>query len=89
MTAHSAIHDAEAIERLVAALPVPDVAPRGDLWVAWEEEVALGCLALRELTPATAELKRMYARQGPRASSVRDTRVSCPLTATSLDRLRE
>jgi GNAT superfamily N-acetyltransferase len=70
IAAHSAIHDAEAVERVVAALPEPYVAPRGVLWVAWEDEQALGCLALHELAPDTAELKRMYVRPESRGRGV-------------------
>ena len=70
MTIHSAVHGADAIERLVAALPVPYVAPRGDLWVAWEGAVPLGCLALHALAPTTAELKRMYVRPEARGRGV-------------------
>jgi len=70
MTVHSAVHDAEAIEQLVAALPVPYVAPRGNLWVAWEGAVALGCIALHGLAPTTAELKRMYVRPEARGRGV-------------------
>jgi putative acetyltransferase len=70
MAAHSAIHDTEAIERVVAALPAPYVAPRGGLWVAWEGVEALGCVALQALAPATAELKRMYVRPEARGRGV-------------------
>ena len=70
IAAHSAIHDAEAVERVAAALPEPYVAPRGVLWVAWEGEEALGCVALQELAPDTAELKRMYVRPESRGRGV-------------------
>lgn len=72
--AASASDDAEAAEaaaeRVVAVLPEPYVAPRGVLWVAWEREEALGCLALQELAPDTAELKRMYVRPESRGRGV-------------------
>jgi putative acetyltransferase len=70
IAAHSAIHDAEAIERVVAALPAPYVAPGGGLWVAWDRAEALGCVALQALAPATAELKRMYVRPEARRRGV-------------------
>ena len=70
MVAASAIPDAEGIERIVAALPTPYVAPRGFLWVAWDAQEALGCLALHELAPETAELKRMYVRPESRGRGV-------------------
>lgn len=70
IAAHSTIHDAEAVERVVAALPEPYVAPRGALWVAWEDDEALGCIALQELASDTGELKRMYVRPEARGRGV-------------------
>ena len=67
---HSAAHDAATIERIVAALPAPYVAPAGDLWVAWADAAALGCVALHALAPDTAELKRMYVRPEARGRGV-------------------
>ena len=58
--AHSENHSAEEIEGAVAALPNPYVAPRGAFWVAWENDVAVGCVAIQEIDHDTAELKRMY-----------------------------
>ncbi|HSQ30425.1 MAG TPA: GNAT family N-acetyltransferase [Gemmatimonadaceae bacterium] len=70
ITAHSDVHGAQVAERIVAALPEPYVAPRGALWVAWEHAEAVGCLALHELAPDTAELKRMYVRPESRGRGV-------------------
>ena len=70
LAAHSTVHDVEAIERVVAALPAPYVAPGGGLWVAWEGSDALGCVALQAQAPATAELKRMYVRPDARGRGV-------------------
>jgi ribosomal protein S18 acetylase RimI-like enzyme len=67
---HSAAHDETITEQIVAALPAPYVAPAGDLWVAWAESVALGCVALHALAPDTAELKRMYVRPEARGRGV-------------------
>ena len=69
--AHSTAHDAESAERIVEALPSPYVA----LWVAWRVgpahgDEALGCVALHELAPDTAELKRMYVRPEARGRGV-------------------
>jgi putative acetyltransferase len=72
MAAHSTIHDAAAIERVVVALPAPYDGPRGGLWLAWAGAEALGCVALQALSPtsATAELKRMYVRPEARGRGV-------------------
>ncbi len=69
--AHSTAHDAASAERIVAALPAPYAA----LWVAWRVDdahgdEALGCVALHELAPDTAELKRMYVRPEARGRGV-------------------
>jgi putative acetyltransferase len=70
MMAASAIPDVEVVERVVAVLPEPYVPPRGVLWVAWDDREALGCVALHELAPDTAELKRMYVRPESRGRGV-------------------
>jgi GNAT superfamily N-acetyltransferase len=88
---HSTIHGVETVERIVAALPEPYVAPRGALWVAWEDEEALGCLALQELAPDTAELKRMYVRPESRGRGVARRLVEHAIevaTARGYSRLR-
>ena len=68
--AHSSAHDAAGAERIVEALPAPYVAPTGALWVAWIGDEALGCVALHELAPDVAELKRMYVRPEARGRGV-------------------
>jgi len=68
--ASSAIHDVAAAERIVAALPAPYVAPNGALWVAWDGDAAVGCLAMQEIAPDTAELKRMYVAPEARGRGV-------------------
>src|SRR5512146_826247 len=70
MLAHSEVHDVAAVERVVNALPAPYAPPRGGLWVAWDGDAAVGCLALRELAPDTAELKRMYVSPEARGRGV-------------------
>jgi putative acetyltransferase len=70
MLAASATQDTDAIDRVIAALPAPYVAPRGMLWLAWDGEEAVGCLALHELSPDSAELKRMYVRGESRGRGV-------------------
>jgi ribosomal protein S18 acetylase RimI-like enzyme len=66
----STVHDAAAADKVVAALPAPYLAPTGALWVAWVEGEALGCVALQEIGPGTAELKRMYVRPQARGRGV-------------------
>jgi GNAT superfamily N-acetyltransferase len=61
---------AEADERVIANLPAPYVAPYGVIWIAWDGAEALGCLALHEIAPDTAELKRMYVRTDARGRGV-------------------
>ena len=70
--AHSSAHDAAGAERIVDALPAPYVAPTGALWVAWIGDEALGCVALHELAPDTAELKRMFVRPEARGRAACD-----------------
>jgi putative acetyltransferase len=57
-------------EREVAALPGAYVPPGGGLWVAREDEGPAGCVALRPLVAASAELKRLYVRPGFRGRRV-------------------
>lgn len=70
MLAHAEVHDVAAVERVVNALPAPYAPPRGALWIAWDSDVAVGCLALHELAPDTAELKRMYVAPEARGRGV-------------------
>lgn len=79
------------IEHVVAAIPAPYVAPRGTLWVAWDDGEALGCVALLELAPDTAELKRMYVRPESRGRGVARRLVEHAIaaaTARGYSRLR-
>lgn len=70
MLAHSEVHDVVAVERVVNALPAPYAAPHGALFVAWDGDAAVGCLAFHELAPDTAELKRMYVASEARGRGV-------------------
>jgi GNAT superfamily N-acetyltransferase len=70
LQAHSTVHDAESAERIVAALPAPYLAPDGALWVAWDGDEAVGCVAIHALEPGVAELKRMFVRPEARGRGV-------------------
>lgn len=41
-------------------MPGPYVPPRGGIWIASTGARALGCVALRPMTPEAAEMKRMF-----------------------------
>lgn len=68
--AHSTAHTPEETERVIAALPAPYVPPRGGLWVAWDDDVAAGCVALQPIADDVAELKRMYVRPEARRRGI-------------------
>ncbi len=53
-----------------AALPGPYVPPRGGLWLARAVEGGVGCVALRPLDAAVAEVKRMYVNSAWRGHGV-------------------
>jgi GNAT superfamily N-acetyltransferase len=89
MLAHAGVHDVAAIERVIAALPAPYIAPRGALWIAWDGDAPVGCLALHELEPSTAELKRMYVVPDARGRGVARHLVEHAIAvATSLGYMR-
>jgi len=46
----------------LSRLPGEYAAPDGRLYVAWVDDQAAGCVALRPLGAGTAELKRLYVR---------------------------
>ena len=55
-----AYFDAEAFEQELASLPGKYVPPRGQLLLATLEGTPAGCVALREIDPASCEMKRMF-----------------------------
>jgi putative acetyltransferase len=57
-------------ERELQELPGAYAAPAGVLLVAWVEEEAAGCVALRDLGETTCEMKRLYVRPGFRGLGV-------------------
>lgn len=54
--------DFQGFDREVAGLPGDYAPPRGALLVARTERTVVGCIALRPLEGATAEVKRLYVR---------------------------
>lgn len=52
----------QGFEQELASLPGSYGPPRGRLFLALEEEMALGCVGLRADVGATCEMKRLYVR---------------------------
>jgi len=68
--AHSEAHDPSQISAIVDKLPDPYVSPAGGLWVAWDGDDAVGCVALQSLSSDTGEVKRMYVRPEHRGKGI-------------------
>lgn len=68
--ANSTAHTPEETERVIMSLPAPYLPPRGGLWVAWDGDVAAGCVALQPIAEGVAELKRMYVRPESRRRGI-------------------
>lgn len=52
----------QKFEEELAGLPGEYAPPRGRLILALDGDEAMGCAALRELTPVVCEMKRLYVR---------------------------
>lgn len=71
--AHSSAHTPDETERVIAALPSPYVGPGGGIWVAYDDDVALGSAALQPQSEGIGELKRMFVRPEARGRGVART----------------
>ncbi len=54
----------------LAALPGLFCPPKGAILLAWENDLLLGCVALRPLEDSIAEIKRLYVRPIARSKGV-------------------
>jgi len=68
--AHSEAHDPSQISAIIDKLPSPYVAPGGGLWVAWDGDEAVGCVALQSIADDVGEVKRMYVRPEHRGKGI-------------------
>jgi putative acetyltransferase len=50
----------------LAGLPGKYAPPTGALWIALNDDEAVGCVALREIAPGVGEMKRLYVKPSHR-----------------------
>lgn len=67
----------------VATLPGLYAPPKGGLWIAFNNGVAIGCIALRPLTEDHAELKRLYVHSKARGAGAGKTLVKTAIHAAA------
>lgn len=56
----------QGFEEELATLPGRYAPPEGRLLLAWTDDEAVGCIALRPLAERNCEMKRLYVRPGAR-----------------------
>lgn len=54
----------------VAALPGKYAPPEGRLYIAFDDDEALGCIALRKIEDGVCEMKRLFLRESSRGKGV-------------------
>jgi putative acetyltransferase len=76
----------------LAGLPGDYAPPRGALLLAWDGDIAVGCVAVRPLAwPAVAELKRLFVRPAGRGRGLGRRLAEAAIaraTATGYERVR-
>ena len=60
----------QGFEEEMANLPGKYAPPGGRLYVAYDEEETIGCIALREIAPGVCEMKRLFLRDAARGKGV-------------------
>ena len=71
-------------DKELALLPGDYIPPTGRLFLAMEEDTAVGCVALRRIADAICEMKRLYVRP-----EFRGTGLGRTLTQTIIQAARE
>jgi putative acetyltransferase len=60
----------QGFEEELANLPGKYEPPGGRLYVAYDQDEAIGCIALREIGPGVCEMKRLFLRDAARGKGV-------------------
>ncbi|MEO7772858.1 MAG: GNAT family N-acetyltransferase [Gemmatimonadaceae bacterium] len=68
--ARASVPGVEYVYADAARMPGPYVSPRGGIWIADANGTAVGCVALRPMTDAVGEVKRMFVSEEWRGRGV-------------------